>query len=400
MNHRSGTLSFSDLSLDSNRLSGSITIDQATYPFFYSSSEPISPELDALFPIALPVAMKAGVDCLEVPGALSPRLLGSAPQIQDILHVWDRSFERTRVEADARAPGAPVGDEVGCFFSGGVDSFFSVLKHDDEITHLIFSEGFDLRLDADPARRAKAEVLAREAAKALGKPLVVMRTDVRSFSDHYVSGWDFSGAMLAAMGLLFQHRFRKVIIPSTHSFADLFPLGTHPLLDPLWSTEETEFVHDGCEATRVDKVRAISTSDAAMDWLRVCWEDPESAYNCGRCEKCLRTMIALRLAGALRRCRTLPDTLDLRAVSRIRIAREGTRAYLQQNLAAVEEAGDDPELARALALALRGGPRIDPQRWAEAAKAKAGARARALLWARAPGLTARLKQARDSRRSR
>ncbi|HEX2232977.1 MAG TPA: hypothetical protein VHG69_06390 [Thermoleophilaceae bacterium] len=394
--HPGPTLSFGDLSSDSNWLSGSISFDGHTSPFFFAASEPIGTEFDALFPVALQLAMKAGADVVRVPGALSPRLLGSAAQIQDILCAWDGSYVRTKVEADARAPGAPVGDAVACFFSGGVDSFYSVLKHDDEIKHLIFSLGFDLRLDGDPAPMRRAETTAREVAEALGKTLVVVRTDIRSFSDHYISGWYFHGAILAAMGLLFQHRFRKVIIPSTHNYADLFPWGSHPLLDPLWSTEETQFFHDGCEATRPEKVRFISSSEVAMNWLRVCFEPPETTYNCGRCEKCLRTMVALHLAGALGRCRTLPDTLDLRAVSRIRIPDDNARAFVTENLVAVEQAGGDPALERALGRALRLGPRLAR---IESARAALGARARGQLWARAPRLTARLKRLRDRRRS-
>ena len=38
------------------------------------------------------------------------------------------------------------------------------------------------------------------------------------------------------------------------TYAHLGPLGSHPLLDPLWSSEDVELVHDGCEATRLDKL--------------------------------------------------------------------------------------------------------------------------------------------------
>ena len=40
-------------------------------------------------------------------------------------------------------------------------------------------------------------------------------------------------------------------------------------------------------------------------------------YNCGRCAKCLPTMIDLMLAGALHRCRTLPHDIDPEALRRI-----------------------------------------------------------------------------------
>ena len=112
--------------------------------------------------------------------------------------------------------------------------------------------------------------------------------------------------MLASVGLLFQARFRTILISAAHTYADLGPWGSHPLLDPLWSTELTEFVHHGAHATRVDKCRVLANSEVAMRHLRVCWENREGRYNCGECEKCLRTMVNLAAVGALGRCTTLP----------------------------------------------------------------------------------------------
>jgi hypothetical protein len=80
----------------------------------------------------------------------------------------------------------------------------------------------------------------------------------------------YQGAALASVGLLFQHLFHKVLIPATFSYSDLPPWGSHPLLDPLWSTEVTDFEHDGAEAMRVDKAAYVSRHETAMTWLRVC----------------------------------------------------------------------------------------------------------------------------------
>jgi hypothetical protein len=51
-----------------------------------------------------------------------------------------------------------------------------------------------------------------------------------------------------------------------------------------------------------------------MAALRVCLQDLDSGLNCGRCEKCLRTMIALKALGCLDDCPTLPHEIDLRAM--------------------------------------------------------------------------------------
>lgn len=122
------------------------------------------------------------------------------------------------------------------------------------------------------------------------------------------------------------------------------------MLDPLWSSELTEIEHDGCEATRVDKAAYVSGYELPMDWLRVCHKNPDSVYNCGRCEKCLRTMITLRIVGALERCKTFPNDLDFKEVANMPIP--DNLVIPRQNLEALERLGTEPELARALSEAL------------------------------------------------
>jgi hypothetical protein len=280
---------------------------------YFESSASVGRERDFLLPLTLLPAMITD-SRLKVPGKVSPRLLATLPKLQDVLHLWGTRnwgarVQRIPIEAEAKGSSVQPTSGIACFFSGGVDSFYTLLKNRDRVTHLIFVHGFDITL-ANRSLRARASYAAREVAKKLGKELIEVETNLRSFSDSLVN-WDhYHGSALASVGLLFQHRFHEVLIPSSATYAELYPLGSHPLLDPLWSTDLTRFEHDGCEATRVDKSAYISNSETAMRWLRVCWVNPSSAYNCGRCEKCRWTMMNLQAAGALGRCRTLPRTLD------------------------------------------------------------------------------------------
>lgn len=174
-----------------------------------------------------------------------------------------------------------------------------------------------------------------------------METNLREFSDRYVNWYLYHGAALAAVGLLLSSRFRKMFIAASRTYADLIPIGSHPLLDPLWSTETLEFVHDGCEATRIEKAAAIASDNIALKHLRVCWENRSGAYNCGQCEKCLRTMACLRTIGVLQRCSTFESPLNLKALAHIDV--EWThRTHFEKNLEVLEKSGADPELAGAL----------------------------------------------------
>jgi hypothetical protein len=284
---------------------------------------------------------------LYIGSPISPRLLANAPTIQEIFRSWDHRSQEIAIEAKpGEIAGRSPGRGVGCFFTGGLDSFYTALKHKEEITHLVFVYGFDVSIN-DLALRAKVSKSLREVSQKLHKPLIEVETNLREFSDRYVN-WDFyHGAALAAVGHLLSSRLHKLFIAASRSYADLIPLGSHPLLDPLWSTETMEFVHDGCEATRMEKAAAIASDDIALRYLRVCWENRGGAYNCGRCEKCLRTMACLRTIGVLEKCSAFESPLDLKALADLEV-KPIYRAHLENNLEVLERSGADSELAHAL----------------------------------------------------
>jgi hypothetical protein len=301
---------------------------------------------DTVLAVSLPVAMRLGL-ALHVTGAVSPRLLNGARTIQAIFSTWSRHYRRVPITAELRATSGAADRAVACFFSGGVDSFHTLLTNREPITHLIFVHGFDLPL-ASTRLRAQAVDTARTVADELGLELVEAETDIHDLTDEHVHWGLMHGPALASAGLLLQEHFARILIPATHTYADLLPWGSHPLVDPLWSTERTEFVHCGAEATRIEKCRVVGQSDVAMARLRVCSMWPTDLYNCGECEKCLRTMINLKVAGALDRCQTLPHRIDPDAVATTTLRDANDRAFAAENLAALEASGSDPDLCDAL----------------------------------------------------
>jgi hypothetical protein len=179
--------------------------------------------------------------------------------------------------------------------------------------------------------------------------VIEVETNLRTFLDRYAAWARLAhGSAMASVGLLLLPFFRRLYVASTHTYADLFPWGSHPMLDPLWSTEGLEFVHDGCEASRVDKTRLIAQSETALRFLRVCWRNPDGAYNCGQCEKCVRTMVNLHAVGALDRCRSFDRSLDIRDVRRILALTDNTRSFVLENLDALGDGPRDRPLRNAL----------------------------------------------------
>ena len=108
--------------------------------------------------------------------------------------------------------------------------------------------------------------------------------------------------------------------------------------------------------TRTEKLALLSNSAVTLEHLRVCFQLGSGRINCGECEKCIRTMVGLRIEGALERCATLPDDIPSRRLARLPLRTEFLVQRAGENLAAAEAIGDT-ELAAALRRLIRDGPR-------------------------------------------
>jgi len=222
------------------------------------------------------------------------------------------------------------------------------------ITHLPLIHGSGVALERT-ALFVRILAHAKAAAEGLGRSLVVARTNAKPL----LGGVDWNrygqGPVLASVGLALGGLLHTAIIPSGRAILDSFkPTASHPGVDPLWSTEGVEFVHDGADTTRTDKLGLIATSDLALRHLRVCWENRDGAYNCGRWEKCLRTMIPLKLAGALRRDEQFPDRITPVDLDRMAVGQpdrwEGPLGRIRSSgLDPLEWAGIPEAIERALA---------------------------------------------------
>jgi len=308
---------------------------------------------DSFVVAATPIAMRTG-NALATDGPISPRLLGGLLSAQRILNGWYPELRQIAVSGPPAPARVASRRGVASFFSAGLDSFYSALRHRERLDALIFVHGFDVRLD-DLSYRERVARVVRRAAAALELPLVEVETDVRQSARPYTRwGAQYHGALLASIALVLENRFSEVVIPASAPATLLHPWGSHPDLDPLWSSDTVEVIHDGA-VTRGEKLALITDSQVALDNLRVCFQVGTERLNCGKCEKCLRTMVGLRIAGALERCPTLPDEVPLRRLARTPIPADYLLDRARENVAAAEAVGD-AELAAALQRMIRDGP--------------------------------------------
>lgn len=301
---------------------------------------------DFELPLAYPLALT--LDCLELSSSISPRLLAATRRIGEIYSTWHERFSPVAISATTYDPARlERAAGVGCFFSGGVDSYYTLLRNRDAVTHMIFVPGLDI-LPGLERTRAQAAAMASAAAAALGKELVEVETNAAEAVHPFLFiGYTYVPT-LAAIAHLLGDRLGTALLPAQFSYAELpVPWGGTPVIDPLWGSERVELVHAGAEARRIDKVAYLARSELAMRTLRVCWVEEDGVYNCGRCEKCLRTMLALHAVGALERCATLPSRIDADAVASLEL-RDVNLGYARENRAALERAGKSAALVEAL----------------------------------------------------
>ena len=202
-----------------------------------------------------------------------------------------------------------------------------------------------------------------------------MKTDLKMTSREYLGWWWYHGPAIASVALLLAPMFGRVFVPSSISYDDSRPCSSHPLVDGLWSTDAVEVVHDGFNANRFEKIAFIAQNSTALRWLRVCNARDDRGYNCGRCEKCLRTMVALEALGVLGRCATLPPRVDPGLIDRLDAVLP--RPLWEQALSALLLSGaHDSRLIRAVRSRLAGSSSESPTIETRAVRARRPIRAR------------------------
>ncbi|MEO8030881.1 MAG: hypothetical protein ABJC74_10505 [Gemmatimonadota bacterium] len=255
--------------------------------------------LVALLPLALRMR-----EPLQLSSPVDEVLLTNCERLSAIWGRWHPEYPAVRLEVPvATSPVVGALPRTGLFFTGGVDSFFSSLHYDatseprEVVDDLLFIWGYDLPLSNRPAFARKAEALNRIAGQ-LGKRAVLLATNLR---ETRLGRLDWArvthGAALGAAALMLEGRYSTMLLSAALARESGESFGAHPLTDPLMSTGRTSFVHYGAEFTRFDKTAYIADSEAVRRHLHVCWEDA-SDRNCGRCEKCVRTQLALEMLGA------------------------------------------------------------------------------------------------------
>jgi hypothetical protein len=302
--------------------------DVLWFKFPKDYKEYVTDRSDGFAAALLPLAMALGED-MEVKGTVSPRLAFGMREYQRITSVWwpnrlrsvNVKFENLKSLEENKATG-----KVGCAFSGGVDSFYTLWSHlpqNEEIekyriSHCLMIKRFSFphdKIEFDPIQKIYESMMKRLDLQLLvcDSNIVIefIRPIDKTIGEFFTP---IHGSTLTAFALILGQFFSDFYIGSAYKFTYSHPTGSNPLLVHLLSTETTEMIDDGRHLTRVEKTATLSKWPETYLKLRVCFrakadEKKDKILNCCKCEKCVRTMTTLYLLNKLHQYASFPSPL-------------------------------------------------------------------------------------------
>jgi len=302
---------------------------------------------------ALPLALLAGMRLgrpIHVAGQLSKTYLSGVKQVVAYYALHFESLQAVDITCDQLVTGvASESSRVASYFSGGVDSFFTLMKFKHQLTDIIYIYGFDVRLD-DWSRRDAISTMGKAVAAELGINFIEVESNLGKVIQDFGSWAEHGhGMALTSVARSLAGNISKVIIPGSFSISNQSPWGSTMETDPLYSDELLSIAHDACDAWRIDKIERLTQEPLALKYLRVCWENVEGAYNCCRCEKCLRTMTSLDALGALDSAESFHLSISPKLVAEVLILSSSLRVFPKVNIELYKRMGKgDSPMVRAL----------------------------------------------------
>lgn len=246
----------------------------------------------------LPLAMSLGRD-LHFRGEADADFLRSIEECAAFWSRWRPDLSQpVRVSADCElAPQLGMADGAIMAFSGGLDSTFALHAHKRklvgrrslDVKAACLIRGFDLPLDDD-----KAFFAAREHAENILKVYGVrLNTVTTNWRRPFTINWGLTHVLgIAAVLHLFQRQFAAGVFADDFAYdAQWMPWSNNPVTNQMLGSTAFAIRSTGASWSRTEKARIVAATPAVLRLLRVCFEKPDLARNCGQCEKCIRTRL-------------------------------------------------------------------------------------------------------------
>lgn len=205
-------------------------------------------------------------------------------------------------------------EKSAVFFSGGLDSVFTLIEHLDENPDLLCIWGSDIAYDNDNGWKS-----VHDAVKGYANQFHLTDVPIHSAFRTFDLEWEIDAAYQESLGVnwwygfkhgiallghaapyAYLHNVGKIYIASSNSPAEgKVQCASDPSLDNNVQFCNCQVIHDGFEFDRQGKIHGVVQyvcKTGVKLPLHVCWES-QSGSNCCECEKCYRTMMGLIVEG-------------------------------------------------------------------------------------------------------
>ncbi|MCP4270119.1 MAG: hypothetical protein GY777_31860 [Candidatus Brocadiaceae bacterium] len=297
---------------------------------FLKDQEVIDPVIiaDPFLTACAPIAYRHGEKRLYIEGNVCPLLVENIYTAIGYLHDWywyEYDLKKSasiefKIEADSMNANKINQSTSASLFSGGADSLDLLISnykifsknHYLKIKSAIYIHGLDF--GNRPKRGNEEEFFSstrlqfNHILQKLDINLVPVWTNIRSL-DKDTHGWKYEthGSAMAAVGQCLSNYIGNVWLASTYAIPQLSPWGSHPILDRCYSSSSINIHHARERIFRIEKIKNIAEIPDALNILRVCFFGDSDNLNCGHCEKCIRTKIALLICDKLDAAESMPN---------------------------------------------------------------------------------------------
>ncbi len=232
-----------------------------------------------------------------------------------IKEIFERNFKEHSLSGSIKVgkliKNCVEGKNTAMLFSGGLDSLATYIRHREKSPSLITVHGADVEIKDSKKWNALVFFLENEPL-LFNNEKKYAEANLMNFYTYQVplllkslSWWGEVQYGLGLLGLMaplsYKNGYKDILIAASNSrYVPVLRRGSMPAIDESVSWGGIKIHHDGYELKRQDKVdwvAGFARKEARKPILRVCYSDLRQGFNCGKCEKCLRTCLGLILAG-------------------------------------------------------------------------------------------------------
>lgn len=269
----------------------------------------VVPLLGSVLPLAWLCDAEIAVPCCD------KDFFDSVPEFKKgFINMYPMMDFRGVLTAETLEQHSSSGTGAASFFSGGVDSTFTMIEHRDEHPLLVTLWGSDITVeDLDGWNRVSGEL--KRISVEYGMEHITIKTGFRRFLNETAinefvkkSGDGWWHGFLHGLGIIthmapiaYTRNISVVYMPASldANAVTSMTIASYPTIDNFVRFCGSRVIHDGFEYNRQSKIRKLCeycVREKKKLHLRVCWEK-SGGGNCCVCEKCARTMLCILSEG-------------------------------------------------------------------------------------------------------